>query len=408
MRDAVEATARAANAAAACLVDASEAQIDEALDGIAAHLEGAADRILEVNRADVEDATGRLSAGLVDRLRLDEARLGAMARQVRAMTALPPVERSVARWRTPEGLDVEERQVPVGVIGAVYEARPNVTVDVATQLIKSRNAGVLRTGQASLRTAAALVDAAIGPALAGAGIAAEAIGLLRDGSHAGAEALVTLPHLVPLVIIRGSGQTTRHLAGIAARHGVRTLQHADGGGVLYVHAAADTELALALIRSSLDRLGVCNRLNWLLLERALHDAFLRRALELLDGLGITPSLPPYDHPVSTEWALDDERDATVTIVPVDGVEEALAFAHQNTSGLAAAVVSEDEAAAQRFLDGYRGTGAFWNTTTRGLDGYRLTGAPETGINVDHVPGPRGPVTYRDLHLRQYVVTARSG
>jgi glutamate-5-semialdehyde dehydrogenase len=404
MRETVEATAMAAQAAARSLVAASDAQIDDALEGMATLLEASREPILKANRADVEASSGHMSPGLLDRLRLDEVRLSAIASQVLAMAKLSPVERCAARWRTAEGLEVKERRVPVGVVGAVYESRPNVTADLASQLVKSRN-GVLRTGAASMRTAAAMLDTAIAPALADAGVDAEAIGLVRAGGHAAAEGLVSMPTLVPLVILRGSGKTTRHLADIAAAHGVRTLQHADGGGVLYVHARADSDTAIDLIRAGLDRLGVCNRLNWLFVDRSLYGSFLPRALDVLRGLGFAASLPPHDHALSQEWALDRERAATVTVLPVDGVDDALALAHRHTSQLAAAIVSDDDAAATRFLDGYRGTGGFWNATTRWLDGYRLTGAPETGINVDNVPGPRGPVTYRDLHLRQYVVVA---
>ena len=402
--DSVRTHAQGALAAVPSLVRAADDQIDDAVERIASLLERQAARILEANRADVEAAGGRLSTGLLDRLRFDDQRLASVAAQVRTTASLPPLERSVGRWRTIDGLEVEERRVPVGVIGAIYEARPNVTVDVATQLIKSRNAGVLRTGGASLRTAVAVVDLVISPALVASGLPAESIGLIRVDDHDAAEALVSMPELVPIVILRGSGQTTRHLAGIASRHGVRTLQHADGGGVLYVDAHADVDMALRLIRCSLDRLGVCNRLNWLLIDRSIYDSFAPSAIETLAALGITASTPPYDHPASREWALEPGHDATVTVVAVAGVDDALAFAHGTTSMLAASIVSSDEVAARMFIDGYRGTGAFWNATTRWLDGYQLSGAPETGINVDHVPGPRGPVTYRDLHLRQYVVT----
>ena len=110
---------------------------------------------------------------------------------------------------------------------------------------------------------------------------------------------------------------------------------------------------------------------------------------------------PLDRPLGHEWASDPERVSTVTIALVDGLDEAVRIANEQTSGLAAGIVAEDEDAAQRFLDGYRGTAAFWHATTRFTDGFELTGAPETGINVDWAPGPRGPVTYRDLWLRQY-------
>jgi glutamate-5-semialdehyde dehydrogenase len=276
-------------------------------------------------------------------------------------------------------------------------------VDVASQLLKSRNAGVLRTGAAALGSAAALFDHVIGPAVAAAGLDPRAFQLVRSADREGAQELVRQPGLIPLVILRGSGETTRLLAAEAARHGVRTLAHADGGGVLFLDQAADPALAREIITASLDRLGVCNRLNLLLISAAAWDDLLPLALEALAARGVTPSLPPHDHPLGQEWALCPGAEATVTISPADGPAEAAGLANRHTSGLAAAIVTADAAAAGEFLRAYRGTGAFWNASTRLLDGFRLRGVPETGINVDHVPGPRGPVTYQDLCLRQYVI-----
>jgi len=209
--------------------------------------------------------------------------------------------------------------------------------------------------------------------------------------------------LVPLVILRGSGASTAELVRLAAQSGVRTLAHAEGGGVLYVHAGASPEKALALAEASLDRLGVCNRLNLLLVDRG-ADGLLESLTELLREHGLEirgEGGLPLDAPLGHEWASDPERVSTVTVAVVDGVEEAVRIANDETSGLAAGIVTDDAEAAERFLDGYRGTAAFWHAPTRFADGYELTGAPETGINVDDVPGPRGPVTYRDLWLRQY-------
>jgi glutamate-5-semialdehyde dehydrogenase len=219
-----------------------------------------------------------------------------------------------------------------------------------------------------------------------------------------AYALVREPKLVPLVILRGSGASTRSLAAEGAAHGVRTLAHADGGGVLYLHSSAERTVATDLITASLDRLGVCNRLNLLLIDQELWDAWLPELVAHLDGLGIAASLPPHDHPVGYEWALDPEHEATVTIAAAGSAAEAAAIANDETSGLAAGIVAADPDAATEFLAGYAGTGAFWNATTRLLDGFKLLELPETGINIDAVPGPRGPVTFRDLWLRQFVVT----
>jgi glutamate-5-semialdehyde dehydrogenase len=304
----------------------------------------------------------------------------------------------------PGGLVLTERRRPVGVIGANFEARPNVVVDIASQLIKSRNAGVLRTGSAALRSAIALADEVIGPALAMAGLDPAAIQLVRVPGQATAYALVREPKLVPLVILRGSGDSTRSLAAEGAAHGVRTLAHADGGGVLYIHSSAERIMVTDLINNSLDRLGVCNRLNLLLVDKALWDEWVPEITEQLKGLGIAASLPPHHHPVGYEWALDSGREATVTIAPADGPAAAAAIANDETSGLAACIAASDEGAATEFLGVYGGTGAFWNAPTRLLDGFKLLEVPETGINIDKVPGPRGPVTFRDLSLRQFVVT----
>jgi glutamate-5-semialdehyde dehydrogenase len=406
-REAVERAARGAAEAAPALAAADDPRLDAVLREVAAGLRREAAAILEANGADVAAAEGRLSGGVLDRLRLDEGRLDAIAVQVERLAELPAVPREPVDLGVREGVRIAERRVPVGVIGANYEARANVTVDIASQLVKSRNAGVLRTGAAALATAEAVVDLAVAPALRAHGLPEGAVGLVRSPDRDAARLLCTLPDLVPLVILRGSGETTRALADVAAAHGVRTLAHAEGGGVLYVHPAADRALALRLVESSLDRLGVCNRLNLLLLDPAVWDELLSPILALLQRLGLRASLPPHDHPLGHEWATDEAREATVTLAPADGPLEAAALANRHTSGLAACICTADAEAARAFLDAYRGTGAFWNATTRLLDGFKLTGAPETGINVDHVPGPRGPVTYRDLWLRQYVITPAS-
>jgi glutamate-5-semialdehyde dehydrogenase len=402
---AVTACGEAARAGARSLAAAPDEAIGEALRGMAARLGEAADEVLAANAADA--AAGEeagLGPGLLDRLRLDGARIAEMARQIGLLASAPSPPGEVGIGDLPGGLRLAERRIPVGVIGANYEARPNVTVDVASQLLKSRNAGVLRTGGAALGSAAALFDHVIAPAVAAAGLDPAALQLVRSADREGATELVRQPALIPLVILRGSGATTRALAAEAARHGVRTLQHADGGGVLYLDAAADPALAAEIIAGSVDRLGVCNRLNLLLVHQAAWDALLPVALAALAASGIAASLPPHGHPLGHEWALDEGHEATVTVAPAGGPAQAARVASEQTPGLAASVVTADAAAARAFLAAYTGTGAFWNASTRLLDGFKLRGLPETGINVDHVPGPRGPVTFLDLYLRQYVVT----
>jgi glutamate-5-semialdehyde dehydrogenase len=385
IRDQIANEARAAHESVAALSD----------DGVAGALARAAelvlvrrDRIARANASDLEAAV-ELDEGLRDRLRLDA---DALAAQLAQLAELPPLARVEDTWMIADGARVEVRRIPIGAVGANFEARPNVAVDVAGQLLKSLNAAVLRTGGAALGTVTVLVDDVLRPALADAGLPPAAVGLVRTPHHDGAHALVSLPDVLPLVILRGSGETTALLEREAAQHGVRTLAHAEGGGVLYLHRAADLEKARAIVRASLDRLGVCNRLNLLLCDDVSlvpHDAL--EGFELRDEL--------------REWANDPDRIKSVTVRVVSSPDEAARIANAETSGLAAAIVTEDADAARVFLDAYRGTASYWNTTTRLTDGFKLTGSPETGINVDRVPGPRGPVTYRDLYLRQYRVVA---
>jgi glutamate-5-semialdehyde dehydrogenase len=400
----IEQEAGEANAATAALRDDL---VSGALRAAAALVLERRDLLLGVNGDDCNAAQGRVDEGTLDRLRLDDARVEGLARQLETMAGIEPLEREAGSWTLPNGLRVSERRIPIGTVGANFEARPNVALDVAGQLLKSLNTAVLRTGSAALGTVTALVDDVLRPALESAGLPRGAVGLVRSPDREGARLLVSLPRHIPLVILRGSGETTAALARLAAENGVRTLAHAEGGGVLYVHGSADPEKALALAGGSLDRLGVCNRLNLLLVDRE-AEQLVAPLLEVFAGQGLevrgeVDGALPLDRPLGYEWAGDPERVATVTVALVEGVDEAVRAANDETSGLAAGIVAEDADAAERFLDGYRGTAAFWHATTRFTDGYELTGAPETGINVDWAPGPRGPVTYRDLWLRQYRV-----
>ena len=400
VREQIEQEARAAREAAARLNDGAVAK---ALAAAASMLRERRADVLDANAADVEAATGNLDEGTLDRLSLDDARLDELVAQVEATAALEPLDREIGTRTLANGLVVHERRIPIGTVGANFEARPNVALDVAGQLLKSLNAAVLRTGGAALRTVTALVDEVLRPALEQAGLPPAAVGLVRSADREGTRVLVSMPSLVPLVILRGSGPSTAELAQLAAQNGVRTLAHAEGGGVLYVHSAASLEKALALAEASIDRLGVCNRLNLALVDRGAKE-LLEPLLELFRAHSLDvhgEGGAPLDAPIGHEWASDPERVGSVTVALVDGLEEALRIANDETSGLAAGIVTEDAGAAERFLDGYRGTAGFWHAPTRFTDGFELTGAPETGINVDGVPGPRGPVTYRDLWLRQY-------
>ena len=405
----VTVAAQAAHAGAQVLRQTPAGVLDEALGAMAALLERQAAEIKDANAEDVQAARADgLADAVVDRLILDSDRIRGISGQLQALARVPAGPAQFHVRDLPGDLELWERHRPVGVIGANFEARPNVVADIASQLIKSRNGGVLRTGSIALRSASALIDQVVGPALRETGLDPRAIQLLRVPGRQSAFALVRQPRLVPLVILRGSGSSTRALAHEAALHGVRTLAHADGGAVIYIDLAADQDLALGLIESSLDRLGVCNRLNLLLVHRQRWDSVVASMTDLAKRLNISLSLPPHAHALGHEWALDAGHEATITVAAAASAQDAAEIANRETSGLAASVVTADEDAANQFLDGYAGSGAFWNASPRLLDGFKLLALPETGINIDVVPGPRGPVTFRDLHLRQYAVVPRAG
>jgi glutamate-5-semialdehyde dehydrogenase len=407
VRELVEREARAAAAAMPSLHDGA---VGPALRRAAGLLAERSDEVLASNERDVEAAGGLLDEGALDRLRLDESRLETLARQLEATATLEPLEREISSRAAPNGLQVRELRIPVGTIGANFEARPGVALDIAAQVLKSLNAVVLRTGGAALATVETLVDRVLRPALDAEGLGAGAVGLVRSADRAGAEALVSLPRWIPLVILRGSGASTAALARRAADNGVRTLAHAEGGGVLYVHGSARADRLTAIVDASLDRLGVCNRLNLALVDHeaiglaaALVGACGRRGVDVVGTPRAAAVLPlePLDRALGYEWAGDPARVATVTVV--DDLHDAVRIANTETSALAAGIVAEDAAAVESFFSLYRGTAVFWHASTRFTDGFELTGSPETGVNVDWAPGPRGPVTYRDLWLRQFRV-----
>src|SRR5690242_10505299 len=194
VRDAVrDEAARARDAVGALADEPVAAALAEAADV----LHAGRGRILDANAQDREAAEPRLDAGSLDRLTLTPARLDEMEAQLRAMAELPPLEREIERWTTADRLEVASVRIPVGVVGANFEARPNVAVDVASQLLKSLNGCVLRTGSAATGTVTALVDEVLRPALEASGLPPHAVGLVRTPGHEGAEALVSLPEEIP-------------------------------------------------------------------------------------------------------------------------------------------------------------------------------------------------------------------
>ncbi len=253
LRESVESEAREARRAAASLTDEAVAS---ALEGAAALVRERRTEILAANEADCEAAAGRIDEGMLDRLRLDDARVESLAEQVEAVAGIEPLEREIGSWTLENGLRVSERRIPIGTVGANFEARPNVALDVAGQLLKSLNTAVLRTGGAALGTVTVLVDDVLRPALESAGLPPGAVGLVRSPDREGARILVDDAQAGPA---RHPARQRRDDGGARApRRRATACGHSRtrrAAACSTSTAAADRERALAIAEASLDRLG---------------------------------------------------------------------------------------------------------------------------------------------------------
>ena len=362
--------------------------------------------VLEANEADYDAASGRLDEGTLDRLRLDAKRIETLAAQVEATAAIEPLEREIGSWTLANGLEVSERRIPIGTVGANFEARPNVALDVAGQLLKSLNAAVLRTGGAALRTVTTLVDDVLRPALEQAGLPPGAVGLVRTPDHEGARASSRCRSESPRHPPR---QRRDHGRARSARRGERSaLAHAEGGGVLYVHESADRDRLLAIAEASLDRIGVCNRLNLALVDHRAPEGRWRSSRSSRGSDSTSTERPARGAGPTSSRSRPGYTSGRTTRTAPPASRSTSSRASTRPCGLPTRRPRGSPRGSSPRTSRRRGrsstatgTAAAWNASTRFVDGFELTSAPETGINVGREPGPRGPVTYRDLWLRQY-------
>jgi glutamate-5-semialdehyde dehydrogenase len=411
IRDDIRALARsevgAARAALTELLLASPRQIDAYFEGVAARLEERAAALLAANAADLDAAQAQYSLAILDRGRLTPARLQEMAAQQRALIGAPEVAgRAVRSWTRPNGLRFREVRHPLGVIAAVFEARCNVAVDIAGQALKSRNTVVLKGGRMLARTDAVIVDQVMRPAAEASGLPASAIGFMRIPDRSCAVAM--LDEHPDACIGRGDNPLITMLARECALRGIELIAHDKGGAWLYVDRRANPETALLMIRNSLDRRGVCNRLNVLLVHAAVAPGFLVRVLPMLAEINITangteraraitPDLRPLAADLGHEWLNDN-----ITVdVPADW-REALDLANHWNTGIGLAVCTGDHALARRMALLYNGTYFGINALTRFNDGFEIYARSETGIVTRNTTGARGAVTYPDLTQRKIV------
>jgi glutamate-5-semialdehyde dehydrogenase len=365
--------------------------------------------ILAANRADMDAAGARgLTPALLDRLALDPARLEGIAAGVEAVADLPdPVGRELARWTRPNGLDIARVSVPLGVIGIIYESRPNVTADAAALCLRSGNAVILRGGSESVHSSRALA-AAIRAALAAEGLPEDAVQLVATTDREAVGHLLSgLGGTVDVIVPRGGRSLVER---VQAEARVPVIGHLEGLCHTYVHAAADPDKAVEIVfNAKLRRTGVCGATETLLIDAAIAPALLPRIAAKLEAGGCelrgdarARALLPHIVPATDEdWATEYVA-PILSIAVVDGLGGALAHIARWSSGHTDAIITEDAAAAEAFLAAVDSAIVLHNASTQFADGGEFGFGAEIGIATGRIHA-RGPVGADKLTTYKYLV-----
>ena len=400
--------ARAAKHAARTLATISTRTKNDALRAAARHLHGATDMLLAANAKDV--ARGRdagLSAAMLDRLTLDATRVDAMAEGLEIMAELPdPVDETVATWKRPNGLEISQVRVPLGVVGIIYESRPNVTADAAGLCVKAGNAVLLKGGSEAFDTNGAIVDV-LARAFAGAGLPNAAVQLVRSTDRDAVRLLLQQDAYVDVIIPRGGEELIR---AVTRASSIPVIQHFSGLCHTYVDAAADLDKAQRVcLNAKLQRPWVCNAMETLLVHEGVAADFLPDFITRLEDSGaevrgcertrrLVPRLAAANE---ADWQTE-YLDKILAVKIVASLDEAVEFVNANGSGLADAIVSEDYSNVRRFLREVDSATVYANASTRFTDGFEFGFGAEVGISTNRLHA-RGPMGLRELTTYKYVV-----
>jgi glutamate-5-semialdehyde dehydrogenase len=395
-----------ARAAAAGLALASSDQKAQALRSAAAALRADAAALIEANKRDLAEAKD-LTPAMRDRLLLDGKRVEAMAKGLEEVAALPdPVGRVLAAWTRPNGLRIERVSVPLGVIGIIYESRPNVTADAGGLCLAAGNAAILRGGSESFHSSRAIV-AALRRGIAASGLPEDAVQLVPTRDRAAVGHLLAMPDLVDVIVPRG-GRSLIERVQKEAR--VPVLAHLEGICHVYVDRAADLAKARAIaVNAKMRRTGVCGAMETLLVDRAAAPthlapilADLRAAGCALRGDAAVRALDPAVAPASEADWTTEYLDAILSVAVVDGVAGAIRHVNRYGSHHTDSIVTEDEAAASRFLAEVDSAIVLHNASTQFADGGEFGIGAEIGIATGRLHA-RGPVGAEQLTSYKYVV-----
>jgi len=399
---------RAARAAARALARASTDEKNRALRAMAGQVRASAGAILAANTSDVEAAkAARLSPALIDRLALNAQRVDDMVRSIEAVVELPdPVGGVIRSWRRPNGLAIAKVRVPLGVIGIIYESRPNVTSECASLCVKSGNAVVLRGGAEAFRSIQAITTALL-EALRAAGLPEAAVSLIPTPDRAAVDAMLQMDQDIDVIIPRGGEGLIRKIVETST---IPVIKHAKGVCHVFVDEAADPAMAQAIVlNAKCQRPATCNAMETLLVHERIAPAFVPEIIRRLQeakvevrGCERTRALVPGIPAATEEDWVTEYLDLILSIRVVGSVSDAIEHISRYGSAHSDAIVTNDAAHAEQFVAEVDSAAVYVNASTRFTDGFQFGLGAEIGISTDRLHA-RGPMGLEELTTYKYVV-----
>ncbi|MGI9452679.1 MAG: glutamate-5-semialdehyde dehydrogenase [Geminicoccaceae bacterium] len=408
LKETMAALGRGSRHAASVLATTPTAVKDRALQAAAASLRAKASEILKANAKDLEAAAKRdLSKAMIDRLALDEGRIEAMAKGLETIAAqADPVGDEIARWQRPNGLDIARVRVPLGVIGIIYESRPNVTADAGALCLKAGNAAILRCGSESFNSSHAILQA-LQAGLSKANLPTEAIQLVPTTDRAAVGIMLTMAETIDVIVPRGGRSLIER---VQTESRVPVLAHLDGLCHVYLDRAADPDKARSIVvNAKMRRTGICGAAETLLVDQFVAASLLPPVIgDLIEagchlrGDEATVALDSRVEPASLEDWTTEYLDAILSIKVVEGVEAAIGHINDFGSHHTDSIVTENQAAADRFLAEVDSAIVMHNASTQFADGGEFGMGAEIGISTGKLHA-RGPVGAEQLTTFKYLV-----
>jgi glutamate-5-semialdehyde dehydrogenase len=411
LKELIEEYGARARQAARVLARLGTGQKNAALEAMADQLVARTESILEANRADLEAATGGgLTGAMVERLTLNPKRVQAMADGVRQVAALEdPVGQVIKEWTRPNGLRISKVRVPIGVVGIIYESRPNVTCDAAVLCTKTGNATILRGGSESIRSNLAIAEA-LQAGAAEAGLPADSVLLIPRTDRDAVKYMAQMDKYIDMIVPRGGHKLIETVMEHAR---MPVIKHYHGVCITYVDKDADLEMAVeVVVNAKTQRPGVCNALETLLVHRGVAEAFFNKATSRLEEKNVEVRgdetvreiLSNYSRTraVTEEDWTTEYLDYIMAAKVVDSPEEAIEHIEKYGSHHSDCIVTSNEKTAEEFLNGVDSATVYWNASTRFTDGAEFGFGAEIGISTDKLHA-RGPMALEELTTYKYII-----